>query len=259
METIQKSIRFSGSVLRSSCCPRTSTRTCGKRITNYLMTIAHEVYREAEQLEDMSYKTVRDGRLMASIAAGRRAEEKMGTGGPIVLLSSSYQLRRVENHFRQDFGDARVLLSIGALSYFLATVPDAGLGADSLRRALFEFGGSAKLKDPERRALRIIRAAEVYDIPWAERRLLEANLTLLIRSEAEKRGVPEEKLRTQISSGENQKTSAKLISDSLRNMAITDKSTNELEEARRKIDTLENRIVELESAAKSAKSSSGKS
>lgn len=146
-----------------------------------------------------------------------------------------------------------MLLSIGALSYLLSTVPDAGLGADSLRRALFEFGGSAHLKDPERRALGIIRATEVYDIPWAERKLLEATLTAAIRSDAEKRGIPEGMLRSKLAAGEEPKTSAILISRSLRNMAIKDKTSEELTEAQRKIDNLEVQVEELEEALKSAK------
>jgi hypothetical protein len=133
------------------------------------------------------------------------------------------------------------------------------LGADSLRRALFEFGGSAHLKDPERRALRIIRATEAYDIPWAERRLLEANLTAAIRSEAEKRGIHEERLRAKLASGEDPKMAAQLIAESLRNMAIKDNTSEELVEAQRKIDHLQTKIIELEDAIKSKKTSVAKS
>ena len=106
------------SILRQSLkvelLPENYDETLRKKITDYLGNIAHEVHREAEQLEDISYKSARDGRLMASIAAGRSAQEKMAAGSPIVLLSSSYQLRRVENQFRDAFGEAQVLLSIGA-------------------------------------------------------------------------------------------------------------------------------------------------
>jgi hypothetical protein len=245
--------------LKVETLPESYDEQLRKKITDYLMVSARDVHKEAEQLEDVSYKVNRDGRLMASIATARSAQEKMGSGGPIVLLSSSYQLRRAENYFRQQFGDARVLLSIGALSYLLATVPDAGLGADSLRRALFEFGGSAHLKDPERRALRIIRATEEFDIPWAQRKLLEANLTASIRSEAEKRGVPEEKLRAKLASGGEAKTGAQLIAQSLRDMAVMDKTSGELAEAQRKIDRLQGQILELEENLKAARRSELKS
>jgi hypothetical protein len=222
-------------------------------MTAYLMTSARDVYKEAEQLEDVSYKMDRDGRLMASIAAARLSQERMGDWGPIVLLSSSQLLRRAENRFREQFGEARVLLSIGALSYLLSAIPDAGLGADSLRRALFEFGSSAHLKDPERRALRIIRATELYDIPWAERKLLQANLTAEIRSDAEKRGITESSLRATLASGAEPKTAGRLIAQSLRDMAIKEKTSAELAEAQLKIDRLEIEIVVLEDALKSAK------
>ncbi len=201
-----------------------------KGISEYLMTLAREFPRGPEQLEDISYKVERDGKLMASIASARTAQERMGADRPIVLLSSSYLLRCAEDRFRQNFGAAKVLISIGALSYLLSTVPDAGLGADSLRRALFEFGTGARLSDPGRRALRIIRATESYDIPWAERELLQVKLTAAIRSEAEKRGMPEASLRTRLASGEEPKVGAQLIAETLQEMAIKDKTSEELAE-----------------------------
>lgn len=84
-----------------------------KQITDYLMVAARDVYKEGEQLEDLSYKVDRDGKLMASIASARVSEERAGGDRPIVLLSSSQQLRRAESRFRDEFGQARVLLSIG--------------------------------------------------------------------------------------------------------------------------------------------------
>jgi hypothetical protein len=229
------------------------------RVTQYLMTGATEASKGPAQLEDIGYKVARDGKLMASIAAARTAQEKMGTGGPIVLLSSSYHLRRAEDHFRQELGPAKVLISIAALSYLLSTVPDSGLGADSLRRALFEFGTTAHLSDAERRALRIIRAAETYDIPWAERGLLEANLSASIRSEAEKRGVKEEQLRAKLGSGAEPETGARLIAESLKKMAIADRTSEELAEAERQIEDLSDRIVELEATLRSGKTAVPKS
>lgn len=128
------------------------------------------------------------------------------------------------------------------------------MGADSLRRALFEFGRSAQLRDPERRALRIIRATESYDVPWAERKLLEANLTTAIRSDAEKRGMTEESLRARLASGAEPKASATLIAESLKNMAIREKSGEALLEAKLKISALEEKVQQLEESLKSAKS-----
>jgi hypothetical protein len=239
--------------LKVETLPEAYDESLRSRITDYLMTSARDVYKEAEQLEDIRYKVERDGKLMASIAAARTAQERMGTRNPIVLLSSSHLLRRAENHFRQEFGEERVLFSIGALSYLLSSIPDVTLGADSLRRALFEFGRSARLNDPERRALRIIRATEAYDIPWAERQQLQANLSGAIRSEAEKRGIREEQLRNTVGSGAEPKTGAKLIADALREMAIKDKTSDELTEAQQKISQLQTKIVEREETLKSAK------
>jgi hypothetical protein len=122
-----------------------------------------------------------------------------------------------------------------------------------LRRALFEFGTGARLSDPGRRALRIIRATESYDIPWAERELLQVKLTAAIRSEAEKRGTPEASLRTRLASGEEPKVGAQLIAETLQEMAIKDKTSEELAETQRKIAALQDQIVVLEESLKSAK------
>lgn len=239
--------------LKVETLPEAYDENLRSRINEYLMTSARDVYKEAEQLEDISYKAERDGKLMASIAAARTAQERIGNRNPIVLLSSSYLLGRVENRFRDDFGEEKVLFSIGALSFLLSNIPDVSLGADSLRRALFEFGSSARLNDPERRALRVIRATEAYDIPWAERQLLEANLSAAIRSEAEKRGIREEQFRSTLGSGSEPKTGAKLIADALREMAIKDKTSDQLTEAQQRIGQLESKIVELEETLKSAR------
>jgi hypothetical protein len=239
--------------LKVETLPEAYDEDLRSRITEYLMNSARDVYKEAEQLEDVSYKVERDGKLMASIAAARKAQERTGTRSPIVLLSSSHQLRRSENYFRQEFGEERVLLSIGALSYLLSSIPDVSLGADSLRRALFEFGRSARLTDPQRRGLRIIRATEAYDVPWAQRELLESNLSTAIRSEAEKRGIGQAQLRAMVGSGAEPKIGAKLIADSLTQMAIKDKTSDQLKEAQHKINQLQTKIVELEETIKSAK------
>lgn len=248
-----KLLSFLRQRLKVEILPEAFDENFRTHITQYLMTSSQDPYKEAEELEDIGYKTERDGRLMASIAAARTAQERLGSGGPIVLLSSSYHLRRAENRFREEFGRARVLFSIGALSYLLSSVPDAGLGADSLRMALFEFGRSARLEDSERRALRIIRATGEYDIPWAERQLLETNLNAAIRSEAEKRGIREAQLRSKLNSGEEPRVTAKLIADSLRDMALKDKTGEELSEAQGRINQLQNKILELEETLKSAK------
>lgn len=245
--------------LKVETIPENYDEELRNEITGYLMTIGNDSNKEAEQLEDLGYKVERDGRLMASIAAARTAQERMGSRGAIVLLSSSNKLRRVENKFRQRYGEASVLLSIGAFSYLLATTPDAGLGADSLRRALFDFGRAAQLKDTERRALRIIRATDAYDIPWAGRGLLESNLTAAIRSEAEKLGMKEEQIRAKFVSGTEPKVSAQLIADSLREIAIKDRTSEELADAKRRIDNLQTQIVKLEGALRSTKRAAVKS
>jgi hypothetical protein len=82
-------------------------------------------------------------------------------------------------------------------------------------------------------------------------------LTAAIRSDAEKRGITEESLRAKITSGAEPKTAGRLIAQSLKEMAIKDKSSEELEVAQQKIDKLEIKVVELEDALKSAKQAAG--
>jgi hypothetical protein len=229
-----------------------------KAITQYLMALISGD-KNPEQMEDIGFKIARDGKLMASIAAAGVAQARAGMSGSLVLLSSSSALRRVENKFKEAFGNENVLLSIAALSYLLARIPDAGLGADSLRRALFEFGGGAGLRDAERRAMRIIRATDEYDIPWAERGLLQQQLKTVIKSEASKRGIEEEELRKKLESGAEPKTTAKLISEALRNLVIEGKTKEELTEAQRKIDRLEKQMVSLEESLKQSKQKAARS
>lgn len=216
-------------------------------ITEFLMTLVSR-NGDSEKFEDIGFKIQRDGKLMASIAAARTAQTRAGATGPIVLLSSANTLRKAEKKFQSAFESENVLLSIAALSYLLARIPDAALGADSLRRALFEFGGGAGLRDAERRALRIIRATGEFDIPWAGRILLQQQLGNSIKSEASKRGVHEEQLRRQLATGAEPKTSARLISEALRNMAVETKAAEELAEANRQIDKLELQVMSLEEA-----------
>ncbi|HET9280737.1 MAG TPA: hypothetical protein VFR24_02135 [Candidatus Angelobacter sp.] len=215
-------------------------------ITEYLLKSIDREPKWTDRLEDMTYKVERDGKLMASISAARIAEQKMGEAKPIVLLSSSGRLRRVENFFGEHFGEAKVIVSLGAFAYLLAATPDVGLGADSLRQALFDFGASAGLNDVERRALRIIRASEEYDIPWAERGLLQQNLTANLRSEAEKRGISPDSLRTRLEAGKDPKTSARLIVESLKDLAVDSKTSKNLAASQQKVSQLEAKIFALE-------------
>src|SRR5262249_27860715 len=197
-------------------------------ISKYLKAVETKDKKETESIEDASYKIERDGKLLGSVAIARTAQEKMGDYKPIVLLSSSRQLRNAEDAFAEAFGDPRVVITLGAFSYLLSSVPEAGLGADSLRRALFEFGRSAGLNDVARRALRIIKGTEMYDIPWAERGLLQHTLSANLRSEAEKRGISSERLRRTLEEGEDPKTSARLIAQSLKDLAIHDRVAEDL-------------------------------
>jgi len=225
--------------LRADLLPVAYEDRLKRRITDYLMTGAREGGRQAEVLEDISYKIERDGQLLASIPAARAAQEKAGQDAFLFILSSSSQLRKAEEQFHAEIGDPRVVVSIAALSYIISMVPDSGMSADTLRRALFEFGGAARLRDTGRRALRVIRATEEYDIPWGTRTLLQHELNRGIRREAEKLGVDKEVLQQRVDAGESDEIATSVISDALKQLAMKTALAEQLGKAEAKISKLE--------------------
>ncbi len=172
---------------------------------------------------------------------------------PIVILSSSRRLRRADNKFRQILGEPKCVISIAAFSYMLSLVPDSGLGAGSVRMALFEFGEHAHLHDTERRALRIIRSTQTYDLPWANRSLLQEQLNSSIRKEASKLGMPVEKIRREINNGSNPQRSASILTDALTSMAVKTSASVELERAQVQLRLLQNKVVVLEDQIRKTK------
>jgi len=244
---ILRSLRTS---LKVEVLPEAYDDTLRQGIVDYLLESSHADEKEAEQSEDINYKVERDGKLLASIAAASRSQEMAGVEGPLVLLSSSRQLRMAELKFKAEFGNQRVVLSKRALGYLLATTPKVGLGADTLRRALFDFGSHARLTDSERRALRLLRATELYDLPWANRVTLQQTLSNVMTTEAEKRGMPVGRLRSELYAGKEPDTSARLIVASIERLAVPNKTALELKEAIRKNEELEAAIAKLEKDAR---------
>jgi hypothetical protein len=232
--------------------PDTSDPDLENKVKSYLMSAARRTS-GADVLEDRMYKIDRDARLVASVAAGRIARQKAGDDRFQLLLTSSGQIRRAEHKFRTHLGGAKTVISLASFSYLVSMVPDLGLSADALRRALFEFGASARLRDTERRALRVIRSTEDYDIPWASRGLLLQELENGIRSEAEKLGVNEEELRRTLDNGRNPGTSARLIAGSLKKMAVTPEDIEKYRRAERRIQELEEELAETQNALRSTR------
>ena len=180
-------------------------------------------------------KAKRDGRLLASLAAGRELQERLGTDNTVVLISSSKKLQYAAQRNRARFGSPDPVLSLGALSYLLSLVPNVRLGADTLRRALFEFGESARLKDHERLALRVIRASGLYQMGWATRDQLSRKLNGVIYSEAKKRDISPQVFRSKFASGDPQTDPALVIAASLERLSIPTEAEKELVNLRRKL------------------------
>ena len=142
-------------------------------------------------------------------------------------------------------GAPDAVISLRALTYMLSLVPDAALGAGALRQALFDFGQTAYLTDVERFALRIIRASGHYNMPWARRRVFEAELDKVIHAEAVRQDVKEATLRKELATGHKPSPADDLIITAVKNMALRDTATQNLEEAEKQIRKLEAELADL--------------
>jgi hypothetical protein len=228
--------------LQAGSVPDAFDEKLAKRIKDYLIGEAarENDFAEEDIDEDTEFKLIRDARLLASIAAFRRQELALPASSDVTILSSSSALRRASHRFREEFsGDTQVVLSRGGFAYLLSMIPTAQLGVDSLRRALFDFGRTGKLRDTERRALRLIKSAGDRDISWAERRLLSSQLKKSMQEEASRLGVSPEQINNSIKTGENAETVARVIVDALTNLSKDQKDVEKLKAAER-------RIVELQ-------------
>jgi predicted nucleic acid-binding protein len=239
--------------LAASILPDNYDEKLAKDITAYsLREAARQKIIEVEDLEeDTRYKLGRDGRLLASVAQARASSAEIRTNN-VLLLSSSHILQKAELKFSGRLGKKSIVLSRAGFAYLLSMIGDTQLGADTLRRTLFEFGKGARLTDSERRALRIIRSSGAYDLPWADRDLLKDQLSSAVHREAGKLGVTDQQLRASLSSGTAPDISAKVIADALRNMAKGTVSEDKLREAEQRIAQLETKLAATQDALKKA-------
>jgi hypothetical protein len=183
---------------------------------------------------------------MAAISEARAKLGKIGSQDVVVLISSSPRMKKADVRFRTTLGDPDAVLSLGAASYLLSLVPEAGLGLASLRHALFEFGENAKLADDQRIALRIIKGQDEYDLPWAKRGMLQQKLGDAITKEAQRRGIsPDEVQRRVTQPVEGDELPVQLILDCVKAMSIEGTTEAELNKAKRKIEQLEQEIDNL--------------
>ena len=187
---------------------------------NYLHAISSE-QQEVEYFGDPG-RLGREGQILATIAFLRELERKDGSSSRVVLLSSSSRLRKADEKFRKELGAPEAVISRGALSYLISLIPDSGLGVGTLRRALFDFGETAHLFDAERFALRVIRAAGTYTLPWARRSHLRRELERNIRREAEKAGVPAKQFKIMFAAGNEDAHPVQVIAKTIKDMALTD-------------------------------------
>ena len=236
--------------LKVEVLPAAFDESLKDRIISFIRQLPKSINSDAEHIEDMTYKVERDGRLLASIASARLNNEASGNDSPIVLLSSSVILRRVELTFSTELGHSHLVFNKRAFSYLLASVPQSTLGADTLRRALFEFGSHGRLRSHDRRALRIIRSTGIIDMPWAERTMLRQHLSKAIKTESERRGLSRRKIQDQISSSAVPEMTAAILVETIKNMAIPTSVQKELVASKRRIAELESELAATAGIAK---------
>jgi hypothetical protein len=188
-------------------------------------------YKEKEFID----KAKRDGRLLASIASARENEARLGTDKTVVLISSSQKLRRVALKNRKRLGQPDPVLSFGALSYLISLVPNVRLGPDTLRRALFEFGESAKLQDHQQLALRVIKGSGLYQMGWATRGHLTSKLNRVLFEEASKRDVPVSQFKRDFAAGDPKTDPTAIIAASLERLSVPSELQGEVEELKRQL------------------------
>jgi hypothetical protein len=209
-------------------------------------------YEADEAYQDRWHKRNRDGHLLAAIHAARNAAAERDSSANIILLSSSQVLRAAERKFLGRLGNRPFVFSSRAFAYMISMMPNVQLAADSLRRALFEFGYRAKLSDAERRALRIIRSSGAYDLPWGDRDLLKQQLSGSIHRQALATGVPDAKIRGEFNSGAVPETSAAILADALKNLAKGSADATRLQAAEQKILELETELARTNAALRIA-------
>jgi predicted nucleic acid-binding protein len=191
-------------------------------IKRYLLAISSGQEQAASEYFGDPGRLGRDGQILASIAAARKLEKTVGSDSRVVLLSSSTKLRMADEKFRDQFGAPEAIISRGALSYLISLVPESGLGVGALRKALFDFGETAHLAETERFALRVIRAAGTYTMPWAQRPHLRRQLEQNIRREAEQSGVTAKQFKMKFLAGDETTGPAHLIAKTIKDMALND-------------------------------------
>lgn len=229
--------------LKVEVLPVSVDESLSAEISEYIRKIPSSRGSDQEQLEDVLYKIDRDGKLLASLAAARELAERAGLEEPIILLSSSNALRSAELAFEGIFQGPQLVLNKRSFSYLLSTVPQVSFGAGTLRRALFGFGSSGHLKSDGVRAMRLIRSTESVDIPWADRFTFRKELRRSMMREANRRGVTKSEMARQFIEGRSPETTAQIIVEAIQQLAIPTKTQIELDEARRTIQELQDRIA----------------
>jgi hypothetical protein len=234
--------------------PSDFDKELGSDITRYLREISSESEQIATKYFGDPGRLGRDGQVLAMIAQSRDASRAGLSDARIILLSSSLRLRRADERFRERLGTPESVISRAAVSYLIALVPEAGLGAASLRRALFEFGETAHFTDTERFSLRIIKSSGTVSMPWAKRTALRRQIETSLRREAERSGLPLKQVKMEFVSGRDPKATAEIIVNAVTELSLRDperiRLERELGEARKQLAAAAERSTPVQQRAR---------
>ena len=221
-----------------------------QRVQDFLASrIAVEMHCEPD---DLDYRVLdkcrRDGALLAAIRAARERARESGSREVCLVLSSASGLKDADRTFRRDLGEPEAVFSSAALACLVTLTPGVKMGLGSLRAVLFDMGLRSRLGPLTRYAYRLIEASGEYSLPWSRRVTLQRQLQDRLLADARAEGLPVRELRERVLRSARPEHSAHLLRETLENMAVKPKSTDELMQLREEVARLREQLA-VEQAA----------
>jgi hypothetical protein len=222
-----------------------------KRVKELILQLrAGQAHCRPEELDfRVRDKAARDAALVAAVRTARDSARESG-GGPTMIVSSSGLLKEVDATLRHELGEPELVVSTAAVACLLTLVPGVQMGLGTLRGVLFDLGLAERLRPVDRYAYRIITLSGQWDLPWSRRVTLRKELGARLLADAKARGKPIAELVERVLRGEDPEFSAKLVVDTLDNMAVKSSAEREKAVLVAEIERLKKRIAELESSGR---------
>lgn len=220
-------------------------------------TVRQYLIRQAEakiingSLHNARDKASRDAQLYAALVHHLKSLRSVDPGATCLLVSSARRLIGAEAQFHQS-GEPQLVVSISAILYLLAMIPNVSLGLGAMKVFLFDERRSGFSSELERTLLRLIRSSQEVSMPFAKRGLLMRSVRERMLKDAGKPARAEnpalvKEVELNALKPENQKRTLQILKESLDEMAIDTRAEKENRE-------LKARIVALEQMLEAAKS-----